>query len=107
MPKLYLENRRSLDIIDYAFRLNSKYWNIEQVKEELTVSLAEVRAYQTSSRNGAFDYLNALPCGYQDAQAEKVEQVYAKFQALKIAYRLKQGDLTLLNKFVNRAAGNI
>jgi hypothetical protein len=46
-----------------------------------------------------------LPCGYQDAHCDKVDGMLAKFQALKIAYRMRQGDLTKLNEYVNRAAG--
>jgi hypothetical protein len=49
-------------------------------------------------KGGAFDYLNSYPCGYQDAHGDKVDRMFDRFEALKVAYDLQKGNTKRFNR---------
>lgn len=105
--KYFTENKYAWYIAEDAIIYGTKLTN-EQLKKELTTLLERCRSYASSYRQGAFDYLINLPCGYQDSHGDKVSDMYRKLEVLKVLkvlYRLRQGDATRWKKHVDKALG--
>lgn len=102
--KYFIENRSAMRIVEdvshYGSRLNNN-----QLREELKDLIIRAREYCSTYRNGGYDHLINLPCGYQDSHGDMVEAMFNKLEALKTIYRLRQGDMTRFKKHVDRAAG--
>lgn len=103
--KYFIENRFAMNIVDGVNELTRIYYPIEKVKDDLNTQLKMCRIYKTTYRNGGYDYLIDLPCGYQDSHFEAAQGMFDKLEVLKVLYRVKQGDMTRLTYWYDNAIG--
>ena len=86
--------RHHLKVLSLAFELKKR----RTLKTDLCESIKSVRRYLQAAKGGAFDYLNSYPCGYQDAHGDRVDEMFTRFEALKIAYDLENGSTKRFNR---------
>ena len=83
-----------IDTLSLAFEFKKH----RDLKEKLCASIKNVRGYLVTARNGGYDYISWMPCGYQDAWGDKVDQLFKEHEALKIAWDLENRRTKRFNR---------
>jgi len=98
----HVENQREIELLKKALVYSIK----SDLKTHLKNVLVNVRTYRRGFKE-IQESLRSMPCGYQDAHGDRVDELFFEYEALKIAWRLKQGDASRAFEVMSRAVGDL
>lgn len=97
--KVYIEDRRALQTLSEALNLAAKpeSW----VCRELTEILKSIKYIKKTD----WSHVQSWDCGRQDALGDKHDQIFRRWNCLKIARRIQKGDGRDFIKLSQRVIG--
>ena len=101
---LYIESRPALALMREALNLSAKPQ--ESLKEELLLQCKTIRNIKRGYK-AMFERAQSWDCGRQDAWGDRIEYQYNRWEALKLAWRIKHGDGRYLMRQMRVVVGEL
>ena len=103
MNKLYIERTHYFNLLYEGMRLSKI--NINTLREELVGVHASCKRYLREARAGMLPDQSGWDCGRQDAYGDMVDALFFRYEALKLGYRLRQGNARSFVRYTKLMTG--